>query len=276
MTRLLLGAASILVVPLCSIVGHEVWQMTTHLRYPVGLADPNQVMKAASYASHGARASDVLTLETVRPQPHQPASPGFIVIRVAAAALNPVDFKQMRSWQPDALVPKPRIAGFDVSGVVVSAGKGTPFEVGDAVFGMLPLVGSPWGALAELTVAHASCFAHAPKSIPLEDASALPLVGLTVMQVFEQAGLFAVDGARADGTRTEQSVLIHAAAGGVGSIAVQYARNILGFGRVVGQAPARHTARSGEARPNPDPEIARTLAPTQARARRTTPSSCSN
>ena len=62
------------------------------------------------------------------------------------------------------------------------------------------------------------------------------------MQVFEQAGLFAVDGARADGTRTEQSVLIHAAAA-AGSIAVQYARNILGFGRVAGQAPAR-TARA--------------------------------
>ena len=61
-----------------------------------------------------------------------------------------MDFKQLRNEQPDALVPKPRIAGFDVSGIVVSAGEGTGFEVGDAVYGMLPLVGAlgrPLGAL---------------------------------------------------------------------------------------------------------------------------------
>jgi alcohol dehydrogenase len=165
-------------------------------------------------------------------QPQQPPAQGMLVIRVVAAALNPVDFKQLRNDQPDALVPKPRTLGFDVSGVVVAAGEGSGFDIGDAVYGMLPLVGSPWGALSEFTVAEAKCFAKAPRTIPLEQAAALPLVSLTVMQVFEQAGLLPGE------DRKEKTILIQAAAGGVGSFAVQYARNVLGFGHVFGTCSA--------------------------------------
>ena len=225
--RALPAAFSAVAVPLLSIVGGEVWQLTANLRYRVAPASPSATMDAVVYEAHG-EAREALRVDHARAQPATTAPPGFVVIRVAAAALNPVDFKQLRNEQPDALVPKPRIAGFDVSGIVVSAGEGTGFEVGDAVYGMLPLVGSPWGSLARLTAAPASCFARAPTSVPLEDAAALPLVSLTVMQVFEQAGL------RPGEDRTGQALLVQAAAGGVGSFAVQYARRVLGFEHVLG------------------------------------------
>ena len=225
-------------VPLLSIVGSEVWQLTANLRFAIAPASDSARMAAVVYEAHGDPAS-VLRLDPETPQPAIPAPPGFVVVEVRAAALNPVDFKQLRNEQPAALVPKPRIAGFDVSGVVVSAGEGSGFEVGDAVFGMLPLVGSPWGSLARLTAAPARCFARAPTSVPLEDAAALPLVSLTVLQVFEQAGLR--PGGKEE--RAEQALLVQAASGGVGSFAVQYARRVLGFGRVLGTCSARNAER---------------------------------
>ena len=227
------GAAflvSAVLVPIFSLVGHEVWLLTANLRYRTSRPDAVATMTAVTYSAHG-KARAVLEVGAVA-QPQQPPAQGMLVIRVVAAALNPVDFKQLRNDQPDALVPKPRTLGFDVSGVVVAAGEGSGFDIGDAVYGMLPLVGSPWGALSEFTVAEAKCFAKAPRTIPLEQAAALPLVSLTVMQVFEQAGLLPGE------DRKGQTILIQAAAGGVGSFAVQYARNVLGFGNVLGTCSA--------------------------------------
>ena len=221
---------SAVLVPICSLVGHEVWLLTANLRYRTSRPDAVATMTAVTYSAHG-KARAVLEVGAVA-QPQQPPAQGMLVIRVVAAALNPVDFKQLRNDQPDALVPKPRTLGFDVSGVVVAAGEGSGFDIGDAVYGMLPLVGSPWGALSEFTVAEAKCFAKAPRTIPLEQAAALPLVSLTVMQVFEQAGLLPGE------DRKGQTILIQAAAGGVGSFAVQYARNVLGFGNVLGTCSA--------------------------------------
>ena len=143
-----------------------------------------------------------------------------------------------RNAQPDALIPKPKIPGCDVSGTVVDAGKGAHgFVVGDKVFGMLPIVGSPWGGLAEYVAAEASVFAKAPESIPLEHAAALPLVGLTVMQVAEQAGLVP---AKRQGP-PQGAALVQAASGGVGTFAVQYLRNVLNFADVLGTTSAANT-----------------------------------
>lgn len=232
---------SLLLPPLLSLVGTEVWQLTANLRFAVAPPSASATMDAVVYETHGDPAS-VLRLRTnAAAAPAVPAPPGFVVVEVRAAALNPVDFKQLRNHQPSVLVPKPRIAGFDVSGVVVSAGEGSGFEVGDAVFGMLPLVGSPWGSLARLTAAPARCFARAPASVPLEDAAALPLVALTVLQVFDQAGLRPGDPNQE--RRAEQALLVQAASGGVGSFAVQYARRALGFGRVLGTCSGRNAER---------------------------------
>lgn len=229
-------AATLAIVPLLSIVGHEMWTMTANLRFKTSPADPARVMQAVRYSEHGA-ARDVLQIVRDAPQPLLPAGPGMVVVKVVGAALNPVDFKMRRNFQPDALIPKPKIPGYDVSGVVVDVGVGVDnFKAGDSVFGMMPIVGNPWGGLAEYTVADASCWAKAPSSIPLVDAAALPLVGLTVMQVVEAAGLKAAS-SEEDGS-TPRHALVQAASGGVGTFAVQYLKNVLKFDKVVGTTSA--------------------------------------
>jgi NADPH:quinone reductase-like Zn-dependent oxidoreductase len=233
-------AATLVIVPLLSIVGHEVWTITGHLRYKTPPADPTLTMRAVVYSEHGA-ARDVLRLVSDARRPLSPAAPNTLVVKVVGAALNPVDFKMRRNEQPQALIPKPKIPGYDVSGIVVDAGDGSHgFQKGDRVFGMLPIVGNPWGGLAELVAADASVFAKAPSSIPLVEAAALPLVGLTVMQTLASAGLEAPPAvmlAAADSQPpVQQRALVQAAAGGVGSFAVQYLRNVLRFSEVLATA----------------------------------------
>ena len=223
------------VLPLFGTVGFEVFKMTTHLRFKTSMASDSATMKAIVYSKHGG-AREVLKLSEAAAAPLTPAGPGLIVIRVAATALNPVDFKMRRNDQPDFLIPKPKIPGYDISGTVVSAGDGTPFTVGDKVFGMLPIIGNRWGGLAEYAVGDADLFAHAPRSIPLAEAAALPLVGLTVLQVLDEA----VGPHAPPPSARKEKILIQAAAGGVGSFAVQYARNVLRFREVVGTSSAQN------------------------------------
>merc|ERR1719191_882266 len=99
-----------------------------------------KTMRAITYSTHGGR--DVLELGDVAAPAE--AKPGLVVVRIAAASLNPVDFKMRRNFQPGWIIPKPKIPGCDISGVVVDAGEGTAFKAGDKVFGMLPIVGQPW------------------------------------------------------------------------------------------------------------------------------------
>ena len=179
------GVAFVL-VPLLSILCAEVWDLTVHLRFPTAPADPLRTMRAVQYSEHGN--STVLQFNSSVPAPMLPAAAGYVVVKVVAAALNPVDFKMRRNAQPFLLVPKPYIPGYDVAGIVVGVGADvTRFSEGDAVYGMLPLVGGRWGALAEFTAAHETVWAKAPTGIALEQAAALPLVGLTVQQVVGQA-----------------------------------------------------------------------------------------
>lgn len=115
--------ATLIIVPLVSLVAHELWTMTAHLRYSVSPASSNP-MRAVRYSRHGT-ARDVLSVVSDAPRPLVPTMPGMLVIKVAGAALNPVDFKMRRNDQPDALIPKPKIPGCDISGTVVDAGNGS-------------------------------------------------------------------------------------------------------------------------------------------------------
>lgn len=239
---LALVAPVLIAVPLS-----EFWQLTAHLRYREASPDPAATMEAVVYHQHGS-AQDVLSVERIA-RPAMPPARGLIVIKVEAAALNPVDFKMRRTEQPGLLIPKPNVAGVDVAGRVVSVGAGVGrFVVGDAVYGMLPIVGSRWGALSEYTVGHASAFAKAPRGIPLESSAGLPLVGLTVLQVADQAGFTAETavGLKAGTHRAGQSALVQAASGGVGTFAVQYFRHVLGMGSVTGVCGAQGAARVRE------------------------------
>jgi len=134
-----------------------------------------------------------------------------ILIRVQAASVNPADW-QMVSRNPSNR-QYPWIAGYDVSGIVTALGEGVSgYEVGDEVYGMLSP--KPAGAYAEYAVAPISQVARKPESLTHTQAAAMPIVGLTAWQSLLRAGELS----------SGQTALIHAAAGGVGHIAVQMAK----------------------------------------------------
>jgi NADPH:quinone reductase-like Zn-dependent oxidoreductase len=174
-------------------------------------------MKAVRLRSYGG--PEVLVLEEVpRPQ----VGPGEVLIRVHAAGVNPLDWKvrtgHVKEWLQHRL---PLIPGWDVSGVVEAVGPGaTAFKVGDAVYGMLDFTRD--GAYAEYVTTATLNLAFKPNSIDHVQAGGVPLTALTAWQsLFEVANL-----------KSGQTVLIHAAAGGVGHFAVQFAKwkgaNVIG------------------------------------------------
>lgn len=145
--------------------------------------------------------------------PDPTPGPGQVLVRVAAASVNPVDWKIRRNGPPIAPA-LPAVLGCDLAGTVVAVGPGvTGFAPGDAVFGCAGGVRGMGGTYAELIAADARLVARAPSSIPLREAAALPLVAITAWEGLERAGVGA-------GSR----VLIHGGAGGVGHVAVQLAR----------------------------------------------------
>lgn len=148
-------------------------------------------------------------VETRDPAPE----PGEVLIRVAAAGVNPVDWSVRSGAAGNRFGSPPYIPGWDVSGVIEVAGPGTgPFAPGDRVFGMprFPAMASTY---AELVTAPAAQVAAAPARLGDVEAGALPLAGLTALQVLDLAMVAA-----------GQRVLVHAAAGGVGHLAVQLAK----------------------------------------------------
>ncbi|GGQ82657.1 NADP-dependent oxidoreductase [Streptomyces flaveolus] len=143
-----------------------------------------------------------------RPEPR----PNEVLVRVRAAGVNPTDWKHRANG--GFLGEPPFVLGWDVSGVVEAVGIGVAaFRPGDEVFGMLSY---PFGhgSHAEYVTAPARTFTHKPAGIDHVQAGALPLVSLTAWQALVE---------RAD-LREGQRVLIHAAAGGVGHVAVQIAK----------------------------------------------------
>jgi len=165
-------------------------------------------MKAVRIHKYGG--PRVLTYEDApRPEPKEEE----LLIRIHATSVNPVDW-QIRSGKRWKLKrPFSLILGLDVSGVVEAVGsKCAEFKQGDAVFGMLDI--RKGGAYAEYVAAPVKNFAHKPCSLDHIQAAALPVVALTAWQaLFDAAQLSA-----------GQRILIHAAAGGVGHIAVHLAK----------------------------------------------------
>ncbi|MFF7552775.1 NADP-dependent oxidoreductase [Streptomyces olivaceus] len=138
--------------------------------------------------------------------------PNEVLVRVRAAGVNPTDWKHRADG--GFLGEPPFVLGWDVSGTVESVGIGVAaFRPGDEVFGMLSY---PFGhgSHAEYVTAPARTFTHLPAGTGHVRAGALPLVSLTAWQALME---------RAD-LQPGQRVLIHAAAGGVGHVAVQIAK----------------------------------------------------
>ena len=168
-----------------------------------------KTMKAVCIYSYGG--PEVLIYEDA-PCPHP--GEGEVLVKVHAAGINPVDWKVREGHLKEMLHHSfPLILGWDVSGVVESLGANLKrLKVGDEVYSRPDI--SRDGAYAEFIVIKESEVALKPKSIDHIHAAALPLAGLTAWQTLFDAGALSPG----------QRVLIHAAAGGVGSLAVQLAK----------------------------------------------------
>lgn len=145
--------------------------------------------------------------------------PTEILVRVHAAGINPLDLRTRAGFPTPAaaaLGPAPHILGWDVSGVVEASGPGQfLFAPGDEVFGLLWLP-RPAGAYAQYVTAPSRQFARKPAGLDHAHAAALPLAGLTAWQTLTDIA------ALGPGHR----ILIHAAGGGVGHLAVQIAKHL--------------------------------------------------
>lgn len=161
--------------------------------------------------------------EVPRPDPGD----GELLVRVRAAGVNPVDWLVREGYADEALDPSlPYVPGWDLSGEVVETGADVAaFDPGDAVFGLASMP-DPGETYAEYAAVPASDVVEKPDTLDHTEAAVLPMVGLTARRaLFDVADLGAGD-----------RVLVHAAAGGVGHLAVQLAAHV--DAHVVGTASA--------------------------------------
>jgi NADPH:quinone reductase-like Zn-dependent oxidoreductase len=151
-----------------------------------------------------------------------------VLIKVKAISINPVDVKSRQGKGVYGRIKEesPLILGWDISGIVQES-KSETFKVGDEVFGMVNFPGHG-KAYAEYVVAPANQLAFKPKNISFEDAAASTLVALTAYQAL-------VHNAK---IQKGQNVLVHAASGGVGHIAVQLAKHL--GAKVTGTSSAKN------------------------------------
>lgn len=187
----------------------------------------DSTMRAMTYDRYGG--PGVLQLTS---QPVPKVAPGEVLIRVRAASVNPVDWKVMAGGL-DALmeVQFPVVPGWDVAGVVEQVGIDVPeHAVGDEVIAYARKDWVHGGTFAELVSVPVRTAAPKPRTATWEEAAGLPLAGLTAYQLLTRLDVGPQD-----------TVLVHGAAGGVGSLAVQIARDL--GARVLGTASARNHDR---------------------------------
>ncbi|MEV6689206.1 NADP-dependent oxidoreductase [Streptomyces sp. NPDC051130] len=187
-------------------------------------------MRAMAYETYGG--TEVLA-ETRLPVPK--VAPGEVLVRVKYAAVNPVDWKIMAGGL-DALmdVVYPVVPGWDVAGTVERVGIDAPeFAVGDEVIAYARKDYVHGGTFAEFVSVPVRTMAAKPASLDWKQAAGLPLAGLTAYQLLTRLG-----------TGKDDTVLVHGASGGVGSLGVQIARSL--GARVIGTASPRNHDRLRE------------------------------
>ncbi len=154
----------------------------------------------------------VFTAHTL-PKPR--VKPGYVLIKVMATSINPLDCKLRKGMMPDLIKSFPATLHGDVAGVIEEIGEGVhDFSVGDEVYGCVGGFLDMGGGLDEYVAADANLIAHKPKTLSLIESAALPLVSLTA---FEGLVTYAQ-------VEKGQTVLVHGGTGGVGHIAIQLAK----------------------------------------------------
>jgi NADPH:quinone reductase-like Zn-dependent oxidoreductase len=193
--------------------------MRTHMRPPIlaalfslalgSTAGAQESMRAA--AIHAFGGPEVLRIEQT---PRPAAGPGELLVRVHAAGVNPVDTQTRRGVARGLSGERfPYITGFDVAGEVVQVGpEVTRFRAGDRIFAHLDL--RRGGGYAEYAIVKEEEAAPLPQRTTYVEAASVPLVALTAWQAFFDTAEL----------QPGETVLIHAGAGGVGSIAIQIAK----------------------------------------------------
>ncbi|MCM1965989.1 NADP-dependent oxidoreductase [Streptomyces sp. NPDC002812] len=187
-------------------------------------------MRAMTYDTYGG--VEVLS-ETRIPVPK--VGPGEVLVRVRCASVNPVDWKIMAGGLDGLMdVVYPVVPGWDVAGTVEYVGIDTPeFTTGDEVVAYARKDYVHGGTFAEFVTVPVRALAPKPASLTWQQAAGLPLAGLTAYQLLTRLD-----------TGKEDTVLVHGAAGGVGSLGVQIARAL--GARVIGTASARNHDRLRE------------------------------
>ncbi|KDP26584.1 hypothetical protein JCGZ_17742 [Jatropha curcas] len=187
-------------------------------------------MKAWVYGEYGG--VDVLKFDDKVSVPE--VKDDQVLIKVAAAALNPVDFKrrQGKFKATDSLLPT--VPGYDVAGVVVKVGSQVKgLKEGDEVYGDIhekALEGpKQFGSLAEYTAVEEKLLALKPKNLDFAQAASLPLAIETAYEGLEKTGFSA-----------GKSILVLNGSGGVGSLVIQLAKHVFGASRIAATSSTRN------------------------------------
>jgi alcohol dehydrogenase len=143
-----------------------------------------------------------------------------VLVTIKAAGVNPADWKIREGYfQQMAPLQFPSTLGMDFSGVIKQVGVGvssSDFKQGDEVYGQAGVINGGSGAFAEMALAKIENIAHKPKRLSHNEAAALPLAGVAAWWALKED----------IGLSGGQKILIHGGAGGIGSIAIQIAKNL--------------------------------------------------
>ncbi|NBC27816.1 MAG: zinc-binding dehydrogenase [Bacteroidetes bacterium] len=172
-----------------------------------------QKMKAVYYEQFG-DLNQLITGELDKPEPGE----GEILLKMKSAGVNPVDAAVARGMLKDVIPTEfPVVPGWDVAGIVEERGHAARrFENGDEVYAYARRPVIQHGTFAEYISLPENYLAHRPQSVSIKEAGGIPLVGLTAYQSLFDAGSL----------KEGETLLILGASGGVGSVAIQLAKNV--------------------------------------------------
>jgi len=143
------------------------------------------------------------------------AGKGQVLVKVYASSVNPFDIKLSQGAMPD--LPLPMVLGGDIAGVVTEIGEGVEnFSVGNKVYGSANALSGASGAFAEFAAVPVGTIAKMPKNLDFKMSAAVVLTGVSAVQAITEHFKL----------QSNQKILIHGGAGGIGTIAIQIAKSI--------------------------------------------------
>jgi alcohol dehydrogenase len=172
-------------------------------------------MKSAQITGYGNTSEVIKINQTNAPN----LSTGKVLVNVQVAGINPIDWKIREGYMQQMIhLQFPSTLGMDFSGIIKQVGEeiASDFKQGDEVYGQAGIPSGGSGAFAEQALASVTSIAHKPKTLDHSEAAALPLVGVSAWQALVEHIELSKD----------QKILIHGGAGGIGSIAIQLAKNL--------------------------------------------------